>query len=159
MTNKKDLDLTKKALINAEEELAKMTETAARAIADLQNFRRRSEEERGSLALYANLQFLQGIFPVIDNFQLAFQHIPEDLTENEWVKGVYSIEKQFIDSLTGLGLHEIPCQIGDVFDPNLHEALMQGPGTKDTITECFEKGYQFKDQVIRPTKVKVGDGS
>ncbi len=155
----KDLELTKKALIQAEEELAEMTETAKRTAADLQNFRRRSEEERGSLALYANLQFLQGIFPVIDNLQLAFQHIPEDLAENEWVKGVYTIEKQFMDTLAGLGLHEIPCEPGSPFDPNIHEALMQGPGEKDTVLECFEKGYQFKDQVVRPAKVKVGDGS
>jgi molecular chaperone GrpE len=155
----KDLELTKQALIQAEEELAKMTETAARAAADLQNFRRRSEEEKGGLALYANLQFLQGIFPVIDNFQRAFEHIPKDLTENEWVKGVYGIEKQFMTTLDSLGLQEIPCQVGDVFDPNLHEALMQGPGKKDTIIECFERGYQFKNQVVRPAKVQVGDGS
>ena len=155
----KDLELTKKALIAAEEELAKMTDTATRAAADLQNFRRRAEEERGSLALYANLQFLQGIFPVIDNFQRAFEHIPEDLADNEWVKGVYGIEKQFMDTLASLGLLEIPAKPGSPFDPNIHEALMQAPGKKDTVLECLERGYQFKDQVVRPAKVKVGDGS
>ena len=161
MTSKKDNSkkLTKKALIQAEEELAEMTKTAKRAAADLQNFRRRAEEERVNLSLYANLQFLQGIFPVIDNLQLAFQHIPEDLTENEWVKGVYAIEKQFMATLASLGLNEIPCEPGTPFDPNIHEALMQAPGEKDTILECLEKGYQFKDQVVRPAKVKVGDGN
>ncbi len=161
MTSKKDNSkkLTKKALIQAEEELAEMTETAKRVAADLQNFRRRTEEERANLSLYANLQFLQGIFPIIDNLQLAFQHIPEDLTENEWVKGVYAIEKQFMATLASLGLNEIPCEPGTPFDPNIHEALMQAPGEKDTILECLEKGYQFKDQVVRPAKVKVGDGN
>lgn len=155
----KDLEETKKLLKETEEKLNEMTEAAKRAAADLQNFRRRAEEERSGLALYANLQFLQGIFPIIDNFQLAFQHIPEGLKEDEWVKGVYAIEKQFMDTLRSLGLTEISCEPGSPFDPNKHEALLQGPGAKDTILECFEKGYQFREQVVRPAKVKVGDGN
>lgn len=155
----KDLEETKKLLKETEEKLNEMTESAKRAVADLQNFRRRADEERSGLVLYANLQFLQGIFPVIDNFQLAFQHIPETLKENEWVKGVYAIEKKFVDTLRTLGLTEIPCEQGFPFNPNIHEAVLQGPGAKDTVIECFEKGYQFKEQVIRPAKVKVGDGN
>tara|TARA_B100000315_G_C14353132_1_gene484911 strand:- start:258 stop:779 length:522 start_codon:yes stop_codon:yes gene_type:complete len=154
----KDLQETKEALKEAEAKVEEVTETAKRAMADLQNFKRRVEEERGNLILYANQQFLMGIFPIIDNFQRAFLNIPEDLAENEWVKGVYAIEKQFIETLNTLGLQEIPCEIGAPFDPNLHEAVMQDSGKKDTILEYFEKGYTFKNQVVRPAKVKVGNG-
>lgn len=138
--------------------LAAMTETAKRALADLQNFKRRAEEERAGLVLFANMHFLQAIFPVIDNFGRAFQHIPDDLKDNEWVKGVYTVEKQFVETLRSLGLEEINCTVGIPFNPHLHEVVMQAPGEKDAVLECFEKGYSFKDQVIRPAKVKVGDG-
>ncbi len=155
----KDLKEMKEALAESEAKVEELTETAKRAMADLQNFRRRAEEERGNLILYANQQFLQSIFPVIDNFQRAFQHIPEDIAENEWVKGVYAIEKQFIETLNGLGLQEIAAEPGTTFDPTLHEAVMQDSGEKDSILECLEKGYTFNEHVVRPAKVKVGDGS
>ncbi|MFA6435608.1 MAG: nucleotide exchange factor GrpE [Candidatus Gracilibacteria bacterium] len=154
-----DLESLQLALANAQQKLNEMTEIAKRATADLQNFKRRNEEERGSLILFANTHFLQGIFPVIDNLQRAFQHIPEDVQANEWVKGLYAIEKQLISTLNNLGLEEIPTLIGSPFNPNFHEVVTQGPGQKDAILECFEKGYTFKGQTIRPARVKVGDGT
>lgn len=153
-----DLEEAKKLLADTEAKLAEMTDTAKRAAAELQNFKRRTDEERGNLKLYANLQFLQAIFPVVDNFQRAFAHRPNDLVDNEWVKGVIAIEKQFIATLDSLGLREIPCEPGTLFDPNLHEVVVQDKGPKDAILECFEKGYQFNDRVVRPAKVKVGNG-
>jgi len=146
------------ALVEAQQRLEEMTAIAKRATADLQNFKRRNEEERGSLILFANTHFLQGIFPVIDNLQRAFQHIPEEVQANEWVKGIFAIEKQFMDTLKNLGLEEIPTLVGSPFNPNFHEVVLQGPGQKDAILECFEKGYTFKGQTIRPARVKVGDG-
>ncbi|MDP2624981.1 MAG: nucleotide exchange factor GrpE, partial [Candidatus Peregrinibacteria bacterium] len=118
-------------LEQAQKEAYEMREMAQRALADLQNFKRRVEEQRGELILFANIHFLQAIFPVIDNFKRAFTHIPEEITENEWVKAVSTIEKSFMDTLTSLGLEEIPCETGTKFDPNFHEVLMQGPGEKD----------------------------
>ena len=153
-----DLEDAKQLLAETEAKLAKMTDMAQRAAAEFQNFKRRTDEERANLKLYANLHFLQAIFPVIDNFQRAFAHMPDELADNEWVKGVISIEKQFIVTLTSLGLHEIPCETGAPFDPNLHEVVAQEKGDKDAILECFEKGYQFNDRVVRPAKVKVGNG-
>lgn len=153
-----DLEEAKKLLADTEAQLTEMTEMAQRTAAEFQNFKRRNDEERGNLKLYANLHFLQAIFPVIDNFQRAFGHMPKKLKDDEWVKGIVTIEKQFIDTLTSLGLHEIPCKIGSPFDPNLHEVLAQGKGDKDAILECFEKGYTFNDMVVRPAKVQVGNG-
>lgn len=153
-----ELQQAKTLLKEAETKLAEMTEAAKRAAADLQNFKRRVDEEKTGLRVFANLQFLQGIFPIIDNFQRAFAHIPETLTQDEWVKGLFAIEKQFVNTLASLGLTEIPCELGTKFDPNLHEAVTQGPGEKDTILECFERGYTWNGTVVRPAKVKVGDG-
>lgn len=153
-----ELEQAKTILKEAESKLAEMTELAKRTAADFQNFRRRSDEEKNQLAIFANLHFLQAIFPVIDNLNRAFAHIPEGLANEEWVKGVCAIEKQFTDTLASLGLQEIPCQPGIKFDPAFHEAVTQGPGEKDAILECLEKGYSWNGQVLRPAKVKVGNG-
>lgn len=154
-----ELEQAKTLLKEAEAKLAEMTELAKRTAADLQNFKRRSDEERAGLRVFANLQLLQGIFPVIDNFQRAFAHIPENLASDEWVKGLFAIEKQFVATLASLGLTEIPCEPGAKFDPTMHEAVTQGPGEKDTVMECLEKGYAWNGQTIRPAKVKVGNGN
>lgn len=146
------------ALQEAQKKIAELTDVAKRAMADLQNFKRRTEEERAGLIVFANLTLLQGIFPVIDNFGRAFQHIPKELRDHEWVKGVYAIEKQFMDTLKTLGLEEIDCTVGINFNPHQHEVVLQAHGGKDTVLECLEKGYQFKGQVVRPAKVKVGNG-
>ncbi len=155
MTDQKQTELR---LAQLQEEYDALAETAKRAVADLQNFKRRIEEERADLKIFANAQLLSALFPVIDNLKRAFENLPQELAENEWVKGIQSIEKQLIDTLTSLGLEEI-ATLGEQFNPELHEAVMQGPGTKNEITEEFEKGFAFKGKSIRPAKVKVGDGS
>jgi len=155
--SKGDSDLATK-LQETEDKLQAMTEMAQRASADLQNFKRRAEEERASIILFANKKLLDAIFPTIDNFQRAAKSVPENLKDDNWTQGILAVEKQFVDTLKGLGLEEIPA-LGQPLDPNLHEALMAGPGEKDIIIEEFEKGYTFGGKVVRPSKVKVGDGN
>ena len=154
-----ELQEAKKLLAEAEEKLNEMTEMAKRAAADLQNYKRRTDEERADLKVYANLHLLQNIFPALDNFQRALPQMPEELQDNEWVKGILAIEQQLMGGLMSLGLEEIPCETGTKFDPNLHEALMQDNGEKDTVLDCFEKGYTWNGMVVRPAKVKVGNGA
>jgi len=134
-----------------------LIETAKRTAADLQNYKRRIEEERSELKIYANTELLKALFPVIDNLKRAFDNLPEELKTNDWVKGISSIEKQLLETLTSLGLEPIKA-IGEKFNPELHEAVMQGPGEKDQITQEFEKGFSFKGKAIKPAKVQVGNG-
>ncbi|MBU1018392.1 MAG: nucleotide exchange factor GrpE [Patescibacteria group bacterium] len=155
---KQDLQEIKLELARIREEHETLKDTAMRAAADLQNFKRRIQEEQADLRIFANVQLLEALFPIIDNLKRAFQSLPENLAENEWVKGIESIEKQLIDTLTQLGLEEIKT-IGEQLNPELHEAVLQGPGPKDEITEELEKGFAFKGKAIKPAKVKVGDGS
>lgn len=140
-----------------EEQLAQMTETAKRALADLQNFKRRAEEERADLQVYANMQLLSAIFPAIDNMQRAMESIPEELKNNEWVKGVAATEASLLQALTTLGLETID-QKGVPVDPHKHEVLMEASGPKGEVLQIFEKGYLFKGKTIRPAKVQVGSG-
>lgn len=136
-------------------ELAAMTETAKRALADLQNYKRRTEEERAEIQVFANMKLLQAIFPALDNFTRAFETIPEELKSNEWVKGIQLIEENLMNALKTLGLETID-QTGIPVDPNVHEVLMEGEGAAGQVVQIFEKGYRFSGKTIRPAKVMVG---
>lgn len=136
-------------------ELAEMTETAKRALADLQNFKRRTEEERNEIQVYANMRFLEAIFPALDNFARAFEFVPEDLENEEWIKGIQGIESNLMTALASLGL-ELIDQVKVPVDPNRHEVLMEAEGPKGEVIQIFEKGYAFKGKTIRPAKVSVG---
>lgn len=138
-----------------EEQLAQMTEAAKRVMADFQNFKRRTEEERGELQVYANMKLLQAIFPAIDNLGRAFENIPEELKENEWVKGVQATEANLLSALETLGLETIDAT-GVPVDPNIHEVLMEGEGPAGEVTQILEKGFSFKGKTVRPAKVQVG---
>jgi molecular chaperone GrpE len=138
-------------------ELQQMKETAQRAFADLQNYKRRADEERINLVSLGQVNMLTELLPILDNFARAFQHIPEDLNQNEWVNGVIQIEKQLITIIKSIGLEEIPT-IGLPANPHLHEVLGQTNGEKDVITQEIEKGYTFKGKLLRASKVMVGKG-
>lgn len=136
-------------------DLAAMTETAKRALADLQNYKRRTEEERGEIQVYANMRLLEAIFPALDNFARAFELVPEHLEEEEWVKGISAIEDNLMNALASLGLETI-AETAIPVDPNKHEVLMEGEGPAGQVVQIFEKGYAFKGKTIRPAKVMVG---
>jgi molecular chaperone GrpE len=136
-------------------ELAAMTETAQRALADFANFKRRTEEERKDLHVYANLKFLQSIFPALDNFKRAFETVPPELQDHTWVKGIESIETSLFSTLQNLGLEVIDA-IGVPVDPHQHEVLMEAEGPVGQVIQIFEKGYKFNGVVVRPAKVMVG---
>jgi len=136
-------------------ELEEMTETAKRAIADLQNLRRRNEEDRLEIILMANAELIKNILPIIENLDRAVAHIPEGASQ--WYKGIEMSIKDLHKVLLNLGLVKIET-IGKPFDPALHEALVQGSGEKDMIIEELEAGYILGKKVIKHAKVKVGSG-
>jgi molecular chaperone GrpE len=149
---------TQDEVTHLQQDLAAMTETAKRALADLQNFKRRAEEERGELQVFANMNMLSAIFPALDNFTRAFATIPEDLKDNDWAKGIMAIEANLLKALTNIGLETID-QIGVPADPQKHEVLMEtdsAPEQAGQVVEIFEKGYAFKGKTVRPAKVSVG---
>ncbi len=140
------------------EQVASLTEMAARAQADLQNARIRMAKDAEDLRKYASEGVLLRLLPVIDNFQRAFLHLPVELQTNEWVKGVAAIEQTLLTQVEALGLKKMDA-LGEDIDPSRHEVLLQGPGPKGKITEVLEDGYELHGRVIRPAKVKAGDGT
>lgn len=139
-------------------ELEKMRELAARAQADLQNAKMRGEREAQDLRIFASESILRKILPTLDNFQRAFQHIPEDLQNHEWVKGVQAIEAELMKHVSDAGLKRMQ-SLGELVDPQRHEVLSIGPGEAEKVAEVFEEGYELHGKVLRPAKVRAGDGS
>ena len=135
-------------------ELEEMTDLSRRALADLQNFKRRSEEEKTAFIKFANAAMIQEFLPSIDNIYRSLEHESRDL---DWTKGVEHTLRQFIQSLEKAGIEVIETK-GRLFDPNLHEALLVAPGEKDKIISELEKGYTFNGRVIKQAKVQVGNG-
>lgn len=138
-------------------DLEAMTNAAKRAMADLQNFKRRTEEERAEIQIYANLQLLLAIFPAIDDLDRAMQNLPEELKGHAWANGVSAIQGNLLKALSQLGLTIIE-QTGVPLDPLLHEVLLQGEGQKNEVIQILEKGYAFKGKALKPAKVMVGKG-
>lgn len=136
-------------------DLDEMTELAKRAMADMQNLKRRQEEERKLLISMATIDLVRQILPVLDNLDRAKEHVPDK--DSEWFKGIEMSINQLHQIFENIGLKSFET-VGQAFNPDLHEALAQGPGEKDIIIEELEKGYMLGERVIRHAKVKVGNG-
>jgi molecular chaperone GrpE len=124
-------------------------------MADLQNSRRRMEEEKKTLLSYASSQVIQEFLPIIDNFELSFSHLPENLKNEEWIKGIDHILTQSKQILERNGITNIPAKPGDKVDPSLHEVVMKADGKPGEIVEVLQKGYMQNGKVLRTAKVKA----
>ena len=150
--------------VNLEEQLEaekeKATEYLAswqRAQADFINYKRRVEQERSEFNSYANTQLILNILPVLDDLERALEAMPDRVAKSEWGEGIRLVEQKFKTILQGQGV--IPMiSVGEVFDPNIHEALRQEKGEEGIILEEFQRGYMMGERVIRPAKVVVGNG-
>lgn len=144
---------------DTQKELAELKDLLKRVQADFENFRKRSQREKEEFAHFANTDLILKILPVLDNFKLALEHLPKDLEKNEWVHGIWHIEKQLQQVLNDEGVQEITT-LGQEFDPYLHEAVeeVESKLPAGTVIEEILAGYTLKDKVIRHAKVKVSKG-
>ena len=129
--------------------------------ADFENFKRRSRVEKEDILQFGTTRLLESLLPILDQLELALA-VSRDATEQaSIVKGVEMVAKQFSNVLEQEGLQPIQ-SIGEPFDPNLHEGVMQVEATEQfpagTVAEELRKGYQLKGKVIRPAMVKVSQG-
>jgi molecular chaperone GrpE len=115
------------------------------------------EREAADLRRYATEEVIRRLLPTLDNFQRAFQHMPKDLADHEWVKGVYAIEQDLVRTLQEAGLSRME-SLGQPVDPARHDILLTGEGEDGTVLEVLEEGYELHGKVIRPARVKAGIG-
>ena len=152
-----DIEALKKAL---SEEKAKVETNLAgwqRTQADHMNYKQQSEQDKGEAIKYANGVLMLNLLHILDDLELAFASIPQRLAKNNWVEGVRLIERKLQIALEAQGLSPVKA-LGEPFDPRLHEAIRQDTGEEGMVIEEAQKGYTFRDKVIRPSKVVVGNG-
>ncbi len=140
-----------------QEEYDKLNQQYIRLAADFDNYRKRQAQERENLIKFGTENALKSLLEVLDNFERG-QKALENVEDCEKVKESFNlVHKQVYDALTKLGLEEIKA-IGEEFDPNFHEAVMQTPTSEHpehTIINELQKGYKLGDKVLRPTLVNV----
>jgi molecular chaperone GrpE len=139
-----------------QQQVAEITEALQRERADATNIRRRHEEQLASLKTLIKAQVVRDLLPVIDNLERALKHIPQDLTENDYVKGVQGVVKQFEKTLADLGVERI-ATVDQPFDPRYHEAVSMedGDGIQEIVSQELQAGYRLGDEVIRHALVRV----
>lgn len=129
-----------------------------RTQADFDNFRRRVRQEKEEFAKYASQSIIEGLLPIIDNFERAIAASREQSDFDALAKGVEMISRQLLQLLEGEGLKEIEA-LGQPFNPELHQAVMTVEAEDGTesgmVVEVLQKGYMLKERVIRPSMVKV----
>lgn len=131
-----------------------------RLMAEFDNFRRRTAKEQLDLIETANAKLLEKLSEVLDNFERAFaaENKANDLEAFE--KGMQLIHTQFAKTLTDAGLEQID-PVGQEFDPNCQEALMQQPSEdipEGHVVTVFQKGYRLKGKILKTAKVIVSSG-
>jgi molecular chaperone GrpE len=129
-----------------------------RAQADLENYRKKADQAKQELATFANAMLVSGMLSTLDDLERAFDTLDADLAGLTWVEGLKLIYRKLLSTLETQGLSVINA-VGEPFDPSIHEAVMQSPGEEGQVVGVLQKGYRFKERVIRPAMVKVGDGS
>ena len=150
-----EIGILKKQVENLENILKEKNEEILRRAADLDNYRKRLTKETEDKVRFANQAVVKDFLPVMDNIEMALQHTEEGTPLRE---GIELTIKSFKDALSKHGVKEVDAEIGTIFDPAVHEAIMMDNDTEyenNAITLCVQKGYILNDRVIRPAKVKV----
>ncbi len=146
-------------LFQCQSQLQEWKERCLRITADFENFKRREEKARLQVTRYAQAELVTGLLPIVDNFERALKQKKSDEIPAElqaWFAGIILIDKDLQKYFTSIGLQEIK-EVTE-FDPQLHEAVMTVQSSdipSGNIVEVLQKGYRFKDSVIRPAQVSI----
>ena len=162
---KKQLAAAEEALESARADARDANEKYLRTAAEMENMRRRHQQDRTDQLLYGNADLILRILPLLDNFHRALEHVPESAIEDpalkQWVDGLLMVVRQFEDILEGAGVEGIEA-LGQRFDPSVHQAVMAEPSEEHEdghVIAELQRGYRLRDRVLRPSMVKVADNS
>ncbi|MDF2868930.1 MAG: GrpE protein [Anaerocolumna sp.] len=134
-----------------------LNDRLVRTMAEFDNFRKRSEKEKSQMFEIGARDIIEKILPVIDNFERGLGAISEEERESAFAQGFEKIYKQMFTALSDAGLKPIEA-VGKPFDPNFHNAVMHAEDPEqgeNLVAEEFQKGYSYRDVVIRHSMVKV----
>lgn len=149
--NKKDIEIE-----SLKAELESKNDLLLRTAAEFDNFKKRTEREKLTVAEFAKAGLIKQLLPILDNIDRAA--LAEKGSE-DYIKGIEMIVKQFEATAGNLGIEEI-AKVGDTFNPEFHEAVMHIEDEtvgENTITQVLQKGYKIGSTVIRPAMVQVAN--
>ncbi len=142
-----------------DEKIEELTDRVRRQMAEFDNFRKRTEKEKTQMFETGAKSIVEKILPVVDNFERGLAAVTEEEKGTPFVEGMEKIYKQMMTMLEEAGVKPIEA-VGQEFDPNLHNAVMHVEDEEfgeNIIAEEFQKGYTYRDSVVRHSMVKVAN--
>ena len=142
-----------------DEKIEELTDRLTRQMAEFDNFRKRTEKEKSQMYEIGAKDIIEKMLPVVDNFERGLDAVKEEDKEDPFIQGMEMVYKQLMTVLGELGVKPIEA-VGKEFDPNLHNAVMHVEDEnfgENIIAEEFQKGYMYRDSVVRHSMVKVAN--
>ena len=142
-----------------DEKIEELTDRLTRQMAEFDNFRKRTEKEKSKMYEVGAKDIIEKILPVVDNFERGLDAVKEEDKEDPFIQGMEKVYKQLMTTLEGIEVKPIEA-VGQEFDPNLHNAVMHVEDEnlgENIIAEEFQKGYMYRDSVVRHSMVKVAN--
>ena len=147
----------KKKKDKKDEQIEELNDKLKRQMAEFDNFRKRTEKEKTQMYDMGAKSIIEKILPVIDNFERGLAAVPEEQREDAFVVGMDKVYRQMLTELDASGVKPIEA-VGQEFDPNFHNAVMQVESEEydsGVVAQEFQKGYMYKDSVVRHSMVAV----
>ena len=142
-----------------DEKIDELTDRLTRQMAEFDNFRKRTEKEKSQMYEIGAKDIIEKILPIVDNFERGLSSMPEDEKATPFADGMEKIYKQLMTTLEGIGVKPIEA-VGQEFNPDFHNAVMHVEDEElgeNIIAEEFQKGYMYRDSVVRHSMVKVAN--
>ena len=142
-----------------DEKIEELTDKLTRQMAEFDNFRKRTEKEKSQMYEVGAKDIIEKILPVVDNFERGLDAVKEEDKEDPFVQGMEKVYKHLVTTLEGIEVKPIEA-VGQPFDPNFHNAVMHVEDEnfgENIVAEEFQKGYTYRDSVVRHSMVKVAN--
>ena len=142
-----------------DEKIEELTDRLTRQMAEFDNFRKRTEKEKSQMYEVGAKDIIEKILPVVDNFERGLDAVKEEDKEDPFVQGMEKVYKHLLTTLEGIEVKPIAA-VGQPFDPNFHNAVMHVEDEnfgENIVAEEFQKGYTYRDSVVRHSMVKVAN--
>ncbi len=142
-----------------DEQIAELNDKVLRQMAEFENFRKRTEKEKAAMFEIGAKSIVEKLLPVIDNFERGLATVSEEEKNGAFAQGIDKIYKQLLTELAEAGVTPIEA-VGKEFNPDFHNAVMHIEDEnfgENIVAEEFQKGYMYKDSVVRHSMVKVAN--
>lgn len=157
--SKKKSFFGKKKKDKKDQQIEELTDRVQRQMAEFDNFRKRSEKEKAAMYEIGAKSVVEKILPTIDNFERGFAALTQEQKADPFADGMDKVYRQMMTTLEEIGVKPIEA-VGKEFDPNFHNAVMHvedEEAGENIVVEEFQKGYMYRDSVVRHSMVKVAN--